>query len=55
MYYPFYLRNQGELGCLKLIKESTNLWKEVIYIIFLKIQNDEIVDDITCLIINLKR
>jgi hypothetical protein len=25
MYYPFYLRNQGDLGCLKLIKESTNL------------------------------
>jgi len=44
MIAPFYMKNQLEAACEKVIKEATNRWK----------QEDEVVDDITCIIISLK-
>jgi len=41
---PFYLKNQPEAACEKLVKEATLAWK----------REDEVIDDITCIVIFLK-
>ena len=41
MVYPHYYKDESEIACNKIIKESTRLWK----------LNDDVIDDITCLII----
>ncbi len=38
---PFYLKNQPEAACEKLIKESVICWK----------REDEVIDDITAIVI----
>ena len=44
MVIPYFLRNEPEKACEKLIKEATNYWKK----------EDDIVDDITAIVIFLK-
>lgn len=41
---PFYHKNQPEAACEKLVKEATLAWK----------REDEVIDDITCIVIFLK-
>ena len=45
MIAPFYNKNQCGLACQKLVKTSQELWKK----------NDDSVDDITCIVIYLKK
>ena len=55
---PFYIKNNAEGACEKLVKESLNCWKKVLFIskilISLFLKEDEVVDDITCIILYLK-
>lgn len=44
MVIPFYLKNQPEGACDKLIKESVICWR----------REDEVIDDITCVVICFK-
>mmetsp|Transcript_20353 Transcript_20353/g.17652 ORF Transcript_20353/g.17652 Transcript_20353/m.17652 type:complete len:225 (+) Transcript_20353:1403-2077(+) len=43
MIVPYYQKNQLELACEKVIKEATLRWKK----------EDEVIDDITCVIVGL--
>ena len=60
---PFYEKNNPEGACEKIVKESVYWWKKVlflnnlynkvliiVFIIFL-IKEDEVIDDITCIIL----
>jgi len=44
MVVPFYIKNNLESACDKLVRESTLCWKA----------EDDVVDDITCVVISLK-
>ena len=42
---PYYLKNDAEGACEKLIKEANNAWK----------REDDVIDDITAIIVFLNR
>lgn len=44
MVVPFYIKNNLESACDKLVREATLCWKA----------EDDVVDDITCVVISLK-
>lgn len=45
MVSPFYLRNDPEGACEKLLKESTAAWK----------REDDVIDDITAIVVFLNK
>ncbi len=49
--YPFYSKSAPEAAANALVKEAYKKWKIVRILLFICLQEEEVIDDITCVIV----